>query len=173
MSVALSGQRCFALPIALIVGAALAGCDASATLPTPASVYAVPYNRQIVASDVIAMSRYAQILSMIPRDSTMIVLTHSSADVIDNLDGVRGICQSLGTDSTARVELYFKVAPAPVDSGVALMQRFGSSHYSVVDGDIVGGYLPAYRLDALQEYPLLSWLDVNTCPATQGTPVAG
>jgi hypothetical protein len=87
--------------------ALLATACGAADLPVdrPVTVRGVQFLRKLIQSDSVMVAQYGQIIAVIRRDSDMVILTNADLHLIAALPGVGVVCQSLGTDSTAKIEV--------------------------------------------------------------------
>jgi hypothetical protein len=154
----------------LPVVALLATACGAADLPVdrPVTVRGVQFLRKLIQSDSVMVAQYGQIIAVIRRDSDMVILTNADLHLIAALPGVGVVCQSLGTDSTAKIEVELGVGPAPLDSAIAIVEKVGTVHFADSTYDnIVDGFVPAYRLREFDAFPLISYLWVGVCPFMQ------
>jgi hypothetical protein len=97
----------------------------------------------------------------------MVILTNADLHLVAALPGVGVVCQSLGTDSTAKVEVELGVGPAPLDSAIAIVAQVGTVAFADSTLNIVDGLVPTYRLREFDRFPVISYLWVGVCPFMQ------
>jgi hypothetical protein len=161
-------NRLFSISIPMVV---LLGVACGSNVPSPEApltLRGIQFVRKLNQTDSATVAKFGQLVAVIRRDSAMVILTNVDLHLIAALPGVGGVCQSLGTDSTANIEVELGVGPAPIDSAISIVLQLGTVHFadSIYD-NLVDGIVPAYRLREFDRYPLISYLFVVVCPFQQ------
>jgi hypothetical protein len=160
--------RIVEIATALIAVLAVAGCNSEPMqAPLPLAVRGIEFSRKLVAADSARLAQFGRVISVVRVDSVIVMLTNATGSDIVSAPGIVGMCQSLGSDSSASVEVEVGAGPTGLDSAAAIVAKLGRVHLVDSTLAIVDGMVPAFRLREFDDYPALTYVYVVICPYFQ------